>query len=139
LRIACHVTNMSGSALTNVQIYLESVGDPGIVPVSKTFFFASIPAGAAVQVMWDANFQNATPGKRLVSVVARAAGFESRRSIQQIFVAQTRYDDTSKSFTCTVEEGTLTVSDITVIPPGATWAEGQPGDKECRCPPGFGP
>ena len=47
LRIAAHFTNESNSALTNVTIYLESVGDPGIAPVAKTLFFASIPAGAS--------------------------------------------------------------------------------------------
>lgn len=63
LRIAAHFTNTSSGALTNVTIYLESVGDPGIVPVARTFFFTAIPAGAAVLVKWDANFQFATPGR----------------------------------------------------------------------------
>ena len=93
LRIAA-ITPISQRALTNVSIYLESVGDPGIVPVAKTFHFASIPAGASVLVRWDADFKNATPGKRLVSFVAKADGFDSRRSIQQIFVSQTRFDST---------------------------------------------
>ena len=97
LRIAAHITNMSGTALTNVTVYLESVGDPGIVPVARTFFFASIPAGAAMLVMWDANFQHAAPGKRLVSFVAKADGHTPRRSIQQIFVSQTRFDSTTNT------------------------------------------
>lgn len=71
LRLAAHFTNTSSSALTNVTIYFESVGDPGIVPVARTHFFASIPAGAAVLVQWDANFEHASPGKRLVSFVAK--------------------------------------------------------------------
>jgi hypothetical protein len=140
LRIACHFTNLSSKPLTNVQIYLESVGDPGIVPVAKTYFFASIPPGASVLVMWDANFQNATPGKPLVSFVARADGFESRRSIKQIFVSQTRFDSATKSYTCTVQEGTLTVSGIRVIAPGPGWGRGSGQDGgECRCPAEFGP
>ena len=49
LRIAAHVTNMSSSALTNVTVYLESVGDPGIVPVARTFFFASIAAASRLR------------------------------------------------------------------------------------------
>lgn len=53
LRIACHYTNVSRSPLTNVSIYLESVGDPGIVAVARTHRFASIPAGASVLVTWD--------------------------------------------------------------------------------------
>jgi len=132
LRITCHFTNISSNPLTNASLYLESVGDPGIVPVAKTFFFASIPAGASVLVMWDANFKNATPGKRLVSFVALADGFESRRSIQQIFVSQTRYNSATNSYTCTVEEGALTVSKISAITPGADW--GSRDGKDCHCP-----
>lgn len=138
LRIACHYTNLSNTPLTNVSIYLESVGDPGIVPVAKTFHFASIPAGASVQVMWDADFKNATPGKRLVSFVAKADGFGSRRTIQQIFVSQTRFDSITNTYTCTVEEGTLTVSNISAIVQSPSWgAKGKDG--RCECPPEGGP
>jgi hypothetical protein len=138
-RIAAHFTNTSSSALTNVTLYLESVGDPGIVPVARTFFFAAIPAGAAVLVNWDANFQFATPGKRLVSFVASAAGFSSRRSIQQIFVSETRFDSSTNTYTCTVEEGTLQVSHLQGHVPDKTWGQPSPDGKECRCPPPFGP
>ncbi|HEX4880233.1 MAG TPA: hypothetical protein VFV39_10345 [Limnobacter sp.] len=137
LRIACHYTNMSGAPLNNVTIYLESVGDPGIVPVAKTFHFATIPAGAAVLVMWDANFQNATPGKRLVSFVAKADGFDSRRSIQTIFVSQTRFDAASNAYTCTIEEGVLTMSNISAIVQNPKWGKNRDG--RCECPPESGP
>jgi hypothetical protein len=137
LRIACHYTNLSNAPLTNVSIYLESLGDPGIVPVANTFHFASIPAGASVQVMWDADFRNATPGKRLVSFVAKADGFDSHRTIQQIFVSQTRFDSTTNTYTCTVEEGTLTVSDISAIVQRPGW--GMDRDGKCECPPYGGP
>jgi len=137
LRIACHYTNLSNAPLTNVNIYLESVGDPGIVPVAKTLNFPSIPAGASVQVMWDADFKNATPGKRLVSFVAKADGFESRRTIQQIFVSQTRFDSTTNTYTCAVEEGTLTVSNISAIVQRPKW--GNDLDGKCECPPDSGP
>lgn len=140
LRIAAHMTNMSGSALNNVTVYLESVGDPGIAPVARTFFFASVPAGAAMLVVWDANFQHATPGKRLVSFVAKADGHTPRRSIQQIFVSQTRFDSTSNSYTCSIEEGTLVLSKPQGHLPGKRWGTGDNGDgKTCRCPPGLGP
>ena len=137
LRIACHYTNLSNVPLTNVSIYLESVGDPGIVPVAKTFHFPSIPAGASVLVMWDANFKNATPGKRLVSFVAKADGFDSRRTVQQIFVSQTRFDSATNTYTCTVEEGTLTVSNISAIVQRPEW--GKTRDGKCECPPNGGP
>lgn len=143
LRIACHCTNESNAALNNVTVYLESVGDPGITTVARTFSFPSIPAGASVQVMWDANFQNATPGKPLVSFVMKADGFDSRRSIRQIFVSQTRFDAATNSYTCTVQEGTLHVSHVSAIKPRADWAKGRLDPKdcrnECRCDPEFGP
>jgi hypothetical protein len=141
LRIGAHFTNTSGSALSNVTIWFESVGDPGIVPVARTHYFATIPAGATVLVAWDANFQYATPGKRLVSMLAKADGFTARRSIQQIFVSQTRFDAATNSYTCTVEEGTLTVSNISGHKPDRSWSDtGAAGNgKDCRCPPPWGP
>lgn len=137
LRIACHYTNTSGATLNNVTIYLESVGDPGIVPVAKTFHFSSIPAGAAVLVMWDADFKNATPGKRLISFVAMADGFDSHRTIQQIFVSQTRFDPATNSYTCSIEEGVLTLSNISAIVQNPKWGKNQDG--RCICPPEHGP
>ena len=137
LRIACQYTNLSSAELTNVSLYLESVGDPGIASVARTFHFSSIPAGAAVQVMWDADFKNATPGKRLVSFLAKADGFESNRTIQQIFVSQTRFNSTTNTYTCTVEEGTLTVSNISAIVQKPGW--GRDRDGKCECLPTTGP
>lgn len=138
LKIACHYTNDSGSDLTDVEIYLEGVADPGIVVNARTHRFARIPAGASVLVDWQANFEHATPGKTLVSFVSTAAGFDEQRSIPQIFVSQTRYDEPSNSFSCTVEEGTLVVSAISAIGPdgprpGGGGHGGGGGGKGCRC------
>lgn len=137
LRIAAHFTNMSSSPLTNVTLYLESVGDPGILPVARTFAFPTISTGASVMVSWNASFQNATPGKRLVSFIAKADGFGPRRSIQQIFVSQTRFNPGTNTYTCTVEEGTLTVSKISAIGPAANWGKGG-SDCDCKCGRGDG-
>lgn len=137
LRIACHYTNQSNATLTNVTLYLESVGDPGIVPVAKTIRIAAVPPGASVLVMWDADFKNASPGKRMVSFVATADGFASRRTIQQVFVSQTRFDVASKTYTCTVEEGVLTLSNIAAIVQRPEWGRGKDG--RCECPPDGGP
>lgn len=139
LIIAAHITNMSSTALSNVTVYLESVSDPGITPVAHTFFFDTIPAGASMLVRWGADFEFASPGKPLVSFVARADGFTTRRSIQQVFVSQTRFDSATNSYTCTVQEGTLQVSGLKGHLPGKGWGEvGDYGDK-CRCPPIIGP
>jgi hypothetical protein len=140
LRIACHYTNTSGTDLTNVTIYLESVGDPGIVVTGQTYTFPKIAAGASVLVSWAADFQNAQPGKPLVSFVARADGYTSARSIQQIFVSQTRYDSTTDTYSCTIPEGRLDITRVRVVPPakdGWWWPGDKPGDKER--PPWQGP
>lgn len=59
---------LSKSALTNVMAYSESVGDHGIVPVARYSFFASISAGAAMLVMWDAHFRHEAPDKHWCNV-----------------------------------------------------------------------
>ncbi|MFY1675118.1 hypothetical protein ACN27G_35145 [Plantactinospora sp. WMMB334] len=141
LRIACHYTNTSGGDLTNVTLYLESVGDPGIAVTGQTYTFPTIPAGASVLVSWAADFQHATPGKPLVSFVARADGFSSARSIRQIFVSQTRYDQATDTYSVTVPEGRLELSKPTVVAPpkGSVWYPGEkPGDDKER-PPWTGP
>jgi hypothetical protein len=89
-----------------------------------------------VLIGWSANFQNATPGKPLVSFIAQADGFDLRRSIQQIFVSQTRFNPSTNTYTCTVGEGTLAVSKIGVITAAATWGKGALTD--CKCGPGTG-
>jgi hypothetical protein len=135
LRIVAHLTNTSGQDLTNVTVYLEGVGDPGIRPTAQTYSFASVPAGAAVLVNWDANFENASPGKHPVSFVAQSDGYSSARSIQQIFVSQTRFDPVNNSYTCQVEEGVLTVSGLQGHLPADEWGNKCRDDK----PPLLGP
>jgi hypothetical protein len=132
LDISCHYTNTSGSDLTNVTLYLESVGDPGIAVTGQTFTFDTIPADASVLVAWSANFQFAVPGKPLASFVAQADGFTSSRSIQQIFVTQTRFDDMAQKWTCSIPEGRLEITDLSGIRPGIEW---WPEGGGCKCPP----
>lgn len=129
LDITVHYTNTSGADLTGVSLYLESVGDPGIAVIARTVTFDVVPAGASVLVGWSASFEHAAPGKPLVSFVAQADGFTAARSIRQIFVSQTRYDETAKKWTCTVPEGRLEVSNITAYKPGADWWAGD----RCGC------
>lgn len=136
-RITCYYTNVSTTALNDVTIYLEGVGDPGIVPVAQSHFFSKIPPGASVRVSWLADFEHGTPGKKIVSFVAQAAGMALVRTIKQIFVSQTRRDPVTGDYTCTVEEGTLKVSHMEVIGPKDKWQPCSERYKECR--PGQGP
>jgi hypothetical protein len=118
LLISCHVTNTSGSDQTGVSVYLESVSDPGIVVTGKTFHLPVVKAGASVLLSWFADFEAAVPGKPLVSFVATATGHEQTRSIRQIFVSETRYDDVTDVYVCRVPEGELHISRLAAIPPG---------------------
>jgi hypothetical protein len=133
LLISCHYSNTSGTDLSNVTLYLESVGDPGIGVTAQTHSFATVKAGASVFVQWVGNFQFASPGKPLVSFVAKADNHSSSRSIRQIFVTQTRYDDVATKWVCTVPEGRLEISNIFAIKPGIDWWP--EGDVCCKCPP----
>ena len=136
-RITCFYTNTSGAALMNVTIYLEGVGDPGIVPVAQSYFFPQIQPGASVRVSWLADFENGTPGKKLVSFIARAEGMTLARTLKQIFVSKTTRDPVTGEYTCTVEEGTLKISSLAVIGPKDKWRPCKERDEECR--PTLGP
>ena len=131
-RITCYYTNTSTKVLDNVTIYLEGVGDPGIVPVAQSYFFGAIPAGASVRVSWLADFEHGTPGKKIVSVIAQAAGMAPVRTIKQIFVSQTTQDPVTGEYSCTVEEGTLKISDLQMIGPRDKWLPCSERNKECR-------
>jgi hypothetical protein len=131
-QITCFYTNTSPSDLHDVTIYLEGVGDPGIVPMAQSYFFPQIPAGAAVRVSWLADFEFGSPGKKIVSFIAQAAGMSLVRTLKQIFVSQTTQDPVTGEYSCEVEEGTLKVSSLEVIGPKDKWRPCSERDKECR-------
>jgi hypothetical protein len=130
--ITCYYTNTSGASLHNVTIYLEGVGDPGIIPTAYSYSFNEIKPGASVQVKWLADFENGTPGKKLVSFIAQASGMDLQRTLKKIFVSQTKRDPVTKKYTCTVEEGTLEITKFEVIGPRDKWAPCSEKYEECR-------
>lgn len=130
--ITCFVTNTSGAPLNDVFVYLEGVGDPGIVPEPRSHVFAEMPAGASVRVSWLADFEQGTPGKKLISIVAQAAGMSLARELKHIFVTQTTYDSAAKEYLCRVEEGTLKVTHLEAIGPREEWLPCSERDRECR-------
>ena len=130
-RITCFYTNTSEETLNEVTIYLEGVGDSGIVPVANSYFFAEIKPGASVRVSWLADFEHGTPGKKIVSFIAQAKGMSLIRTLKNIFVSQTRRDATTGHYTCTVEEGTLKVTNLEVIGPRNKWQPCSERDKNC--------
>ncbi len=130
--ITCYYTNTSGVDITNVTIYLEGVSDPGIAPQAQTHTFSRIKAGASVKVAWLADFENGSPGKKIVSFVAKAAGMDNKRTLKTIFVSQTKRNPITGDYTCTVEEGTLTVTKLQVIGPKDKWRPCSDKNRECK-------
>jgi hypothetical protein len=108
-KITCYYTNIGTNSLSNVSIYFEGIGDPNILVNPQSFNFPTIPPGASVQVSWTGNFQNATPGKKNVSIIAKAQGHDLKREIKQIFVTRTTYDEATNTYTCEVPEGNMVV------------------------------
>ena len=135
-RITCFYTNTSGATLPEVMIYLEGVGDPGILPVAHGYFFPEIKPGASVRVSWLADFEHGTPGKKLVSFIAQAKGMSLVRTLKHIFVSKTTRDAVTGEYTYTVDEGTLKVSNLAVIGPKGKWQPYSEGYEEYRPPKG---
>ena len=118
-------------------IYLEGVGDPGILPVAQSYFFPQIKPGASVRVAWLADFEYGTPGKKLVSFIAQAEGMSLVRTLKIIFVSKTTRDPMTGEYSCTVEEGTLKISGLEMIGPRDKWRPCKEHEEQCR--PTIGP
>lgn len=114
-QITVFYTNNGTSDLEQVTIYFEGISDNNIVVSPKTHFFPVIPAGASVKISWLGNFQNASCGKKNVSIIAKADGFELKREIKQIFVSRTTFDQNSNTYTCEIPEGSMKVKLLSVI------------------------
>lgn len=123
--INTHVSN-TGAAAANVQVYVESVSDPGIVVTPATHFLANAAAGVAHLFGWQANFSAATPGAHLISfIVETPAG--DQRILKKIWVTKLGYNPADGSFSATVPEGVMSVQVKDVIRP-------KDGGR-CRCRP----
>lgn len=131
-KITCFYTNTSEKTLKEVTIYLEGVGDSGIVSVAHSHFFPEIKSGASVRVSWLADFEHGTPGKKIVSFIAQAKGMSLVRTLKNIFVSQTKRDMITGEYTCTVEEGSLKVTNLEVIGSKDKWEPCSERYKECR-------
>lgn len=130
--ITCFCTNVSNSTLQNVNIYLEGVGDLGIIPIPTSYSFKEIKAGASVRVAWLSDFENGSPGKKLVSYIFQANGMTPNRVLKTIFVSKTTRNMTTGEYSCITDVGTLKVSKIEVIGPKDKWEPCSEHYKECR-------
>ncbi len=117
-----HVKN-TGATTPNVQVYVESVSDPGIVITPSTFALASADANVAHLFSWQADFTAATPGAHLVSFIVETPSGDVR-IIKKIFVTKIGYNPADGTFTATTPEGVMTVAYNEMI---------RPRDRTCRC------
>ncbi len=106
--INAHVQSSSGAAV-NVQVYVESVSDPGIVVDPVTHFIASASPNVPHLFTWQADFTAASPGKHLISFIVETPGGGSQRIIKKIFVTKMAYDPATEGYTISCPEGTMGV------------------------------
>ncbi len=106
--INVHVKNTAGS-VPNVQVYVESVSDPGIVITPATHYIGTAESGASHLFSWQADFTLASPGKHLVSFIVRTTA-GNQRIIKKIFVTKMAYHPATHSFSVTTPEGVLDVA-----------------------------
>lgn len=106
--INAHVQSSSGVA-PNVQVYVESVSDPGIVVTPVTHFIANAAPNVPHLFSWQADFTAASPGKHLISFIVETPGGGHQRIIKKIFVTKMAFDPASGGYTITCPEGTMGV------------------------------
>jgi hypothetical protein len=129
--INAHVRN-GGSAEANVQVYIESISDPGIVITPATHFLTTAEGGVAHLFSWDADFTLAAPGDHLVSFIVET-GAGDVRIIKKIFVAKAGYNPTDGTFSITCPEGVLTAEFREMVRPRDQRCCRRPKDDDCHC------
>src|SRR5712691_7638521 len=95
--INAHFTNAGAATVANLNVYIESVSNPGIVVQPQTHVVSTLASGAAVLLDWAIDVSGCPPGEHLVSFIADAAGVQ-RRVIKKIFVTRVLYNPASKTF-----------------------------------------
>lgn len=122
--INAHVMN-AGAAASNVQVYVESVSDPGIVITPATHFLANAAGNVAHLFGWEADFTAATPGAHRISFIVETPSGD-QRIIKKVWVTKLGFNPADSSFTAIVPEGVMSVQVKDVI---------RPKDQKCRCKP----
>lgn len=113
--INAHIRNDSVT-INNVQVYIESVSDPGIVVTPATYNLTSAATGVSHLFSWNADFSEASPGKHLVSfIVDTAAG--TQRILKYIFVTKMSFDSATRSYSVTTPQGVMNVAFNEMIGP----------------------
>lgn len=134
---ACHLTNKSAARVNGLTVWIKSVSDAGIVLSQEWRSFGDIAPGASVLATWTASMVAAAPGKAKVTL-AYCYWFETEITVggstgmgsvlvgsfvnpleidTTIFVTKTTYNASTRSYTCEVPEGRLTVKLKGVVGP----------------------
>jgi hypothetical protein len=99
-----------------VEIYIESISDPNIVPTPKTNAVANLPAGASRLLSWQANFSSAMPGVHRVAFVMQSAAGR-QRVIKKIFVTKVELNQNTGVFSALFPEGRMEAKFTEVLGP----------------------
>lgn len=130
--INAHIKN-TGGAVPNVQVYVESVSNPGIVVSPATIPLTNVQGGVSYLFSWEADFSAAPPGKHLVSFIIETPTGDVR-VIKKIFVTRLSYNPTDGSFSAATPEGVLTLTVNDVIRPRDKQCCHRPKQDPCGCP-----
>ena len=129
-QLNAYFSNTGGAPLAAVDVYVESVSDPGIVVTPVTYTIGSLNGGATLLYNWPIDVSAATPGKHYISFVAKSAAGMTR-IIQRIFVTRVTFNPTTKTFNAESPEGVLTVAISEVYTSGDAKCGGQ--TTKCGC------
>ncbi len=129
--INTHVRN-NGAAAANVQVYVESVSDPGIVVTPATHFLANAESSVSHLFTWEADFTAATPGAHLISFIVETPGGD-QRVIKKIFVTKLGYNPADGTFSATTPEGVMTLAINDVVRPRDRGCCRRPRPDKCDC------
>lgn len=123
------VRNVGAATVPGLQVYVESVDDPGIVVTPATRTLGNATSGASSLASWDANFAGATPGVHRVSFVLQS-GTEIRRVIKKIFVTRIGFDPATGTFSAATPEGVIQVAFLDMVRPARAGCGCGCGDKD---------
>ena len=108
--------NVGSTDFGSLQVYVESVSNPGIVVTAQTQTI-ELPAGASRTLSWAIDVSAAPPGEHYVSFVARR-GSDSQRVIKKIFVTRVSFNPATATFSAETPQGTFHVQFHDFAKPG---------------------
>lgn len=130
--INAHIKN-TGGVIPNVQVYVESISDPGIIVSPATIPLVNVQGGVSYLFNWEADFSAATPGKHLVSFIIETPTGDVR-VIKKIFVTKLGYNPADGSFSAATPEGIIKLEINEVVRPRDKKCCKKPKHDPCGCP-----